>query len=46
MTSWPRPINPDCKAGKHGSCFRDAWDFENDCAAPCECGCHTERKTA
>jgi len=46
MTGWPRPVNPDCKAGKHDACFGDAWDFEKDQPAPCECNCHTERNAA
>ncbi|PPH51217.1 hypothetical protein [Rathayibacter sp. AY1E1] len=39
----PVPLNPECEAGKHGSCFMDAWDDVEDAPALCECPCHTER---
>ena len=34
--------NPDCAAGKHGSCSGDAWDPRPayDCRIECECICH------
>ncbi len=46
MTGFPRPVNPDCRVGSHRSCFGDAWDYEKDALAPCECYCHTERNAA
>ncbi|WP_187138379.1 hypothetical protein [Cellulomonas timonensis] len=35
-----RPVNPDCKGGKHRSCAGDAWDETADTATRCACGCH------
>ncbi len=35
-----RPVNPDCKGGKHRSCAGDAWDETADTATDCACGCH------
>ncbi|WP_157603057.1 hypothetical protein [Rathayibacter sp. Leaf299] len=46
MTGFPRPVNGDCLAGLHRLCFGEAWSYENDHLAPCECDCHTERNAA
>jgi hypothetical protein len=32
--------NPDCAAGKHGSCAGDAWDDVADERVTCDCRCH------
>lgn len=37
------PLNPDCRDGKHKACLLDAWDFETDQPALCQCECHKER---
>lgn len=28
---------PECRAGKHGNCDGNAWDFDKDSPAHCEC---------
>lgn len=32
VDDWPPVLDPDCRAGKHGSCV----------AGPCECSCHRQ----
>jgi len=33
-------VSPDCKDGKHHSCFGHSWDNDADVAASCTCPCH------
>jgi hypothetical protein len=35
-------VNPDCWAGKHTACARDAWDQVHDEPTACQCRCHGE----
>jgi len=35
-----RPINPDCRAGKHRACSGTAWDDAADEITGCSCRCH------
>ena len=35
-----RPVNPDCRDGKHAACNMDAWDDALDLPAHCTCECH------
>lgn len=36
-------LNPDCMAGKHSACNRDAWCSLNDLPINCCCPCHRNR---
>lgn len=40
-----KPIDPDCRYGKHDACPAWTWDTEHDTEVPCACTCHTPEDT-
>lgn len=42
----PKPVCPECKAGKHRNCDTTAWDFETDEPTACRCDEYTKHLEA
>lgn len=39
-----KPVDPDCRYGKHAACPGWTWDINADTEAPCACTCHTPKE--